>query len=72
MQFSVGANGIFDKSRDPGIFRDGISLIFLSRDFSVNIQDSFGAKALESLFCLIQYKSRNIPEFNVPNSGIGI
>ena len=45
--------GFFAKSRDPEIFRDGLSLIFSSRDFSVNFRDLGGAKAFKSLFCLI-------------------
>ena len=32
----------FSKSRNPGIFRDGISLIFSSRDFLEIVWDFFG------------------------------
>ena len=37
--FIPGRDGIFAKSRDPGIFRDGISLIILSRDFLEMVRD---------------------------------
>ena len=32
----------FAKSRDPGIFRDGISLKFLSQDFTKKVKDPSG------------------------------
>ena len=38
----TGRDGIFAKSRDPGIFRDGISLIILSRDFLEMVRDFSG------------------------------
>ena len=41
-------DGIFLKSRDPGIFRDGICVIFLSRDFLEIVRDFSG------YFCLIR------------------
>ena len=44
----TGRDGIFAKSRDPGIFRDGICLIFLSRDFLEIVWDFSG------YFCLIR------------------
>ena len=46
--FIPGRDGIFAKSRDPGIFRDGICLIFLSRDFLEIVRDFSG------YFCLMQ------------------
>ena len=44
----TGRDGIFVKSRDPGIFRDGICVIFLSRDFLEIVRDFSG------YFCLIR------------------
>ena len=46
--FISGRDGIFAKSRDPGIFRDGICLIFLSRDFLEIVRDFSG------YFCLMR------------------
>ena len=46
--FIPGRDGIFVKSRDPGIFRDGICVIFLSRDFLEIVRDFSG------YFCLIR------------------
>ena len=45
----MGRDGIFAKSRDPGIFRDGISLIFLSRDFLGIFRDFLGLASLLQL-----------------------
>ena len=38
----TGWDGIEVQSRDPGIFRDGISLIYSSRDFLKIIRDFSG------------------------------
>ena len=38
----TGRDGIQVQSRDPGIFRDGISLIFSSRDFLEIVRDFSG------------------------------
>ena len=45
----TGRDGIEVQSRDPGIFRDGISLIFQSRDCLEIVQDFSGLTFLMQL-----------------------
>ena len=45
----TGGDGIQVQSRDPGIFRDGISLIFQSRDCLEIVQDFSGLTFLMQL-----------------------
>ena len=47
--FIPGRNGIQVQSQDPGIFRDGISLIFSSRDFLEIVRDFSGLTFLMEL-----------------------
>ena len=47
--FIPGRDGIEVQSRDPGIFRDGISLIFSSRDFLEIVRDFSGLTFLMEL-----------------------
>ena len=45
----TGRDGIEVQSRDPGIFRDGISLIFSSRDFLEIVRDFSGLTFFDAI-----------------------
>ena len=45
----MGRDGIEVQSRDPGIFRDGISLIFSSRDFLEIVRDFSGLTFFDAI-----------------------
>ena len=47
--FIPGRDGIQVQSRDPGIFRDGISLIFSSRDFLEIVRDFSGLTFFDAI-----------------------
>ena len=56
--FIPGRDGIQVQSRDPGIFRDGISLIFSSRDFLEIVRDFSGLTFFDAISATESLKNR--------------
>ena len=60
--FIPGRDGIQVQSRDPGIFRDGISLIFSSRDFFEIVRDFSGLTFFDAISATERLKNRYMKE----------